>query len=70
MSKVDTVREACRLGAKLHRHEDTGRWIVLDMPGTPLWNLTFSSIKNAASAFIIVHEKARKSAPALIAFAS
>lgn len=55
---TDPVREAKRLGAKFHRYESVNKWCVLDArPSSDLWKMNFSSIQNAAKAFLIVYWK-------------
>lgn len=59
MKKPDTdlVREAKLLGAKFHRYKDIDKWCVLDArPNSDLWKMNFSSIQNAAKAFLIVRK--------------
>ena len=51
----DIVAQARKAGAKLYRSE-SGRWVCLDMPNTPLWTLSFDTIRNAAKAFLLHHE--------------
>ena len=54
----DPVREARKLGAKLHRYEISGKWCVLDArPDSDLWTLSFVTIQNASKAFLIVYRK-------------
>lgn len=52
MKRPDPVAKARALGAKLHRAE-CGRWVCLDMHGTPLFTLTFDTIERAARAYLI-----------------
>ncbi len=51
--KPDPVALARTHGAKLHRNEDAGRWVCLDMQGTPLFTLTFDTIQRAARAYLV-----------------
>lgn len=56
VAEDDVVRRAREQGAKLHRRDD-GRWVCLDMEGTPLWTLTFPTIQRAAEAYLIQKSK-------------
>jgi hypothetical protein len=54
---MNSIKEATQAGAKFHFNEEMGKWICLDMKGTPLWTLSFSNLYIAALAYLIVIRK-------------